>query len=216
MHMAEDNTQVSEVATASQTDEIDSGVLVRLIELLRPLSGVGRVRAIRSAMAFLGTDLQDLKHGPTPGIASKVAADTEKVLGNSTERSEWPRRAQVWITQNRLDSESLEAVFHRSSVGMEVIAHELPGQNKKEQTHQCYLLAGLRGLLDQGEPRFSDEEARDLCRTLGCYDAANHAVYVKAIGNLMSGSKANGFELTMPGMRAGAELVRRMANVAAV
>lgn len=196
--------------------EANPNLLTRIVELLLPLSDSARLRTIRGALAFLGTSWEEV--GVSGGLLRVPALPSRENVGShdsAADEQALPRRAQAWLTQNSIDEKVLGAVFHRSSAGVEVIAHELPGQSNKERMQQCYLLAGLRGLLHQGEPHFSDDEARALCRTLGCYDAANHATYVKAIGNLTTGSKASGFELTMPGLRAGAEMIRRMTNGAA-
>jgi hypothetical protein len=119
------------------------------------------------------------------------------------------------LSQNNLTADALDSVFHRSASGFDLIAHQLPAQTNKDRVQQCYLLCGVRSLLNGGEPRIADEDARRLCRELGCYDRDNHATNTKAIGNLMIGSKSAGFELTQPGLRAAADVLRVMMNATA-
>jgi len=179
----------------------DPKVLVALIEVLQPHTDTIRIRSVESALKFLGTDwcskaTTTPSSGPPPKDPEVTSAP--------------PRRAAVWLAQNKLDDEMLNSVFHRTPTGVELIVHELPAHSNKERVQQCYLLCGVRALLSTGEPKFSDEDARATCRELGCYDRDNHANYVKATGNLLAGSKSAGFELTQPGLRIAADVIRKM------
>ena len=69
-------------------------------------------------------------------------------------------------------------------------------------------MTGLAEFLRTGEAKFTDKAARDICRKLGCYDANNHAVYIKRPGNILSGNKDAGWTLTGPGQKAATELVK--------
>jgi hypothetical protein len=71
-----------------------------------------------------------------------------------------------------------------------------------------YLMQGFAAFLATGEASFSDKDARDLCEHFGCYDATNHAKYIKEFGNRITGSKNAGWKLTAPGLTAVAELLK--------
>ena len=47
---------------------------------------------------------------------------------------------------------------------------------------------------------------------MGCFDGSNHALYMKGKGNVLGGSKDAGWTLTGPGLKAGAELVKKLAT----
>ncbi len=87
---------------------------------------------------------------------------------------------------------------------------DLPGGSGsgREKTRAAYLMAGLASLLSNGDPSFSDDTSRGLCVHFGCYDLNNHSGYVKALGNLVTGSKSSGWKLTAPGLTAIAALIK--------
>lgn len=59
---------------------------------------------------------------------------------------------------------------------------------------------------------FDDKSARAQCQSSGCYDHTNHATYMKDKGNDLAGSKDKGWSLTNPGLKAGAMLVKQIAQ----
>jgi len=190
------------------TPEVDSTLLLRVVETLKGVPSHDRDRYVRAAMVFLGTPIDSHK----PERTSSTGVGTLAVPDVSHSPSGYPRRVNVWMNQNSLDEGALDNVFHVSPSGVEVIAHTLPGKSNRERVRGCYLLAGVKSFLSTGEPRFADEVARAICRDLGCYDPANHSTFVRSLGNLVAGSKSSSFELTQPGLKAAAELIRAVGT----
>jgi len=179
--------------------ESSKEVLSQLIALLEPLSEQERQRTVRAALTFLGAEEVEApkRSQPQSGAESQVDVDSGAL----------PVKASRWLKQHELTVEDLENVFHLASDDVQIIA-EVAGASAKEKTQRCYLLSGVRSLLEGGEPKFSDEHAKALCRENGCYDTANHSKYVKSLGKSVAGSKAAGFELTQPGLRAAADVIK--------
>ena len=196
-----------EVAEVTEASLPDPRTLVELIEVLRKVPIGHRVPSVEAALTYLNTPWTA---GGSTGRLSAVSDSSVPAL--TAGDTELARRAQIWLSQNNLKIGDLASVFHGTGSGYELIVHQLPGTTNKERVQHCYVLCGVRALLNTGEPRFADEEARRVCRDLGCYDSTNHAYYVKAVGNLMVGSKSTGFELTQPGLRAAAALARAMTT----
>jgi hypothetical protein len=200
------------VSTSTETTEgngsnnIETGAFLAVISALRPLSQASQLRLVEAALTFLGARAAL----SAPSSSSETPRSPLSVEG----ANDLPRRASVWISQANLSLPELDAVFHRTSSGVEFIAHSVPGKSNKERVRSCYLLCGVQGLLKLGEARFADEDARRICRELGCYDRANHATYLKALGNLVTGAKSTSYELTQPGLRAAAEVVREIQSMA--
>jgi hypothetical protein len=92
---------------------------------------------------------------------------------------------------------------------VEITASHPPGKNAKLQTINTYVLTGIGKLLETGVPKFDDKAARDNCKSLGCFNTANHVVYMKKKGNVLSGSKTKGWTVTGPGLKVGAELIKQ-------
>jgi hypothetical protein len=174
-----------------------TGVMTRIVELLSPLEADERGRIVRAALALLGEPQNDVAGG---GQAHEGDA-----------AAKLPSRAITWMRQHSVSSAQLEQLFHMQSGQVEVIASDVPGNGKKGKTINAFVLQGIRGLLVSGEPAFDDKASRQLCKNLGCYDEANHAINIKAGGNLWVGSKEKGWQLTGPGLKYGADLVRQMA-----
>lgn len=179
-----------------------SKTLAQLIDLLEPLSDEERLRAVNAALTFLGTSI--LSTAPT----RKASKDSDDE--NEREDHGLPASAIRWLKQNQILESQLENIFHFGSNEVQIIASDVAGKGNKEKAKQCYLLVGVRTLLQDGEPKVSDEEARQVCRRIGCYDRKNHSRAVRDLGNFVTGSQSAGFVLTQPGLRAIAETIKTM------
>ena len=166
-----------------------------VIELLNPVTQEERLRILRAAAAFFGE------------ASLPVERASEEVSGDL---HDLPPRARLWMRQNSLADEQLEQVFHFSNEGVEVIAPQMPGKNKKEQTYNAYMVMGIAQLLQSGDASFDDKSARALCERSGCYDSANHSAHLRDRGNEFTGSKEKGWTLTAPGLKRAAEIIKEM------
>ena len=171
----------------------------KLVEVLSDLSPEERQRVISAAQVSLGQ----------PELAQSATAAASQ--GAST--GSLPKKAAQWLAQNAISREQIDGVFSIEADSVELIARRLPGKSKRQQTVETYLLCGLRSLLQSGESRFADEEARQLCRSVGCYDGANHNNYTKAFDNLVHGTKDSGWTLTVPGLNRAAEIVKAIGSL---
>lgn len=183
--------------TVGQVNSINT--VAKIVEMLSPLASDERVRIVRAAMALLGEATE------TPAAQMHVEVPVDD-MGN------FSQRAQIWMKQNSITTEHLDQVFHVSDGVAEVIAPQLPGKNKKEQTYSAYILAGLSQLLLTGDASFGDKEARALCERAGCYDSANHSVTLRNRGNEFTGSKERGWTLTAPGLKRAAEIIKELGD----
>jgi hypothetical protein len=174
----------------------------QIVNLLAPLSPEDRRRAIRASLALLGDEgvIPGEKGGPEGG---------EQDQG---EDNGLPPRARAWMKQNDVTIDEIQQTFHMGDGVAEVIASDIPGKNGKEKTLAAYILAGIAGLLATGNAAFDDNSARGVCRSSGCFNLANHAAYLKEKGNEFTGSKENGWTLTMPGLKRGAAIVKELGR----
>jgi hypothetical protein len=172
----------------------------KIVNLLTPFESEERKRIVQATLTLLGESL-DSAH-----IKSTKNGESVEIAGDL------PQRAKVWMRQNRISIEELEQVYHVDGGKAEIVASNIPGKTKKEQTLNAYLLAGTAGLLAIGEPAFDDKVARELCDTLGFYDPTNHATHMKDKGNKLAGSKAMGWKLTAPGLTQSAALIKEMTK----
>lgn len=178
-------------------------IMVKVVELLTPLASDDRKRVVSAALTLLGET-------PITPENSKIKASTENEF--IYDGPELLPKAKSWLKQNGLTPSDLEQVFHFGTEGVEFIASDIPGNNSKEKTYNAYLLIGVSKLLQTGEPNFDDKSARDLCRTLGCFNEGNHASYLKDKGNGLTGSKEKGWTVTAPGLKQGAGLITTLSK----
>ena len=171
-----------------------------IVEELTPLTSEERKRVVRASLALLGEET--IKE-------SKYATGAEPDVGE--EGGSLPTRARVWMQQSDLSWDQVQQAFHVDGQTVEVIASEIPGKTNREKVRKAYVLAGIAQLLSIGEPKFTDKAARDLCETSGFYDSTNHAKYMKG-GNEFTGSRERGWTLTSPGLKAGAGVIREIAE----
>jgi hypothetical protein len=189
--------------TAKITD-----ITMKIVKLLTPLDSDGRKKVIKASLTLLGEAALELENG---GTGSAAETGTEGARSDAGELG-LSAKADAWIRQNGLTKAQLEEVFEIDGENTTLIAHNVPGKSKKEQTIAAYIIQGIVKLLGTGEPTFDDKSARKICEDLGCYNAPNHALYVDSIGNSVTGSKDKGWKLTAPGLKKGAELVKEMTT----
>jgi len=195
--------------------KMDSGKLSRattdMVKLLDSFSSEERQKIIHASLMLLGeNEVATVPRGATdsdtPGEPSGAARD--KGTGGLS------AKAAAWVRQNAITKDQLDHVFDIDGSAVTLIADSIPGKSVKDKTIAVYVLQGIAQLLAAGEPTFDDKAARKLCEDHGCYSSANHAVYLKALGNLVTGSKNGGWKVTTPGLKKGAEYVKEMANKA--
>ncbi len=183
-------------------------VTTELYELLEPLPSDDRRRSLAAAMALLNEefDLGGKKQAGRSQGGDRTRRETPDVgtgLGDNATR---------WMIQNKLNREALDQMFHINSGKTELIASDVPGKSRKEKTVSCYLLVGIRNLLSSDEPQFGDKEALEFCHLTDAYDKNNHTANRNALGNRVSGDRTSGFNLTVPGLRDAAKLIKEMAD----
>lgn len=178
--------------------------LMTIIKTLTPLSSEERRRAVDAALVYLG------ETGRPETLDSR---SREAVTETGDNDGGYPATAVKWMRQNAISSERLDKVFHFQDDGFDI--HDVPGKSKRERTLNAYILTGVGTYLAKGDKAFDDSLARGFCETIGCYDPANHAKYIKEKGAEFSGDKKKGYTLTNVGIRRGAELVRELADASA-
>ncbi len=179
-------------------------VVSKIVIALEPFEVNERKRIIRAALTVLGEEYveTDVHKPPTQGVRNQAPTPaTVNVHVN----------ASRWMEKNQITQEELEQVFQIEAGAAHVLNVELAG-NAKKNTHSTYILVGIASFISTGEATIDDKAARAMCETLGCYDTNNHSNYMKAVGNIWSGNKADGFKLTAPGLREGAELIKKISN----
>jgi hypothetical protein len=179
-----------------------------LLEIVKLTDGHSSETLKRTFQAVL------MLRGETTGVANAIQPHS---ASNSTGDSEFADtkigpKAVKWLQRNGISRLQLEEIFHVTGDRVDVTASGVPGAGKKEMTVNCYLLMGVRGLLQFDEPKLNESETLDLCKRLAAYDKNNHTTFRKNVGNRMTGEKPD-FVLTGPGEKAAAELVKNMSEI---
>jgi len=175
-------------------------VTTKIFEQLKELAAEERLRAVNAALTLLGEPVLATGHQRTTVEGRSKGEKSDETVDGVSEK------AAAWIRKSGIEADALEEVFHIDGGKVELIG-EAMGKSKRQQTVNTYLLTGVAAFLQSGNPEFSDDTARTYCQHFGCYDSPNHSNYVKAFGNKITGSKASGWKLTAPGLKAAAGLL---------
>jgi hypothetical protein len=171
--------------------------------LLEPLDSVARKRVVDSVLTLLGEQTNETTKANTPEGKSTG-------VGREANDGAFGPKANRWMSSFGITISAIEEVFHRDATGVTIIANEVPGTGKRQQSLNCYLLSGIRALLETDEPNFSDASAITFCKHIGCFDNANHSKTRADLGNTVAGSKTTGYTLPAPGLRAAALVIKEM------
>jgi hypothetical protein len=171
--------------------------VANVVQELESFSSEERHRIVAAAMTLLG-------EAPT-----RVVPVGEVDESRPGQDAQFPAKAWNWMQQHRLTEEQIKQVFHFGDEGPEIIAH-IPGATRKEQVRNAYILCGICRLLANGETRFGDKVARDICESGGFFDRSNHMKYMKC--SEFTGSREKGWVLTAPGMKLGASIVIQLSK----
>ncbi len=177
-------------------------------KLLDPLDTEDRQRVITSVMALFG-EVAMPSNKLSHGSVENHDEDGDGPDG-STFTATLGKNAKRWLNQYGVTAEMLEEVFHRDNGKIAIIASKVPGESMRDKAKYCYLLAGIRFLLEKDEAKFDDAIAIEVCTHYGCYNSPNHNRTRKDLGSLATGNKKNGFTLPAPGLRAAADLIKEM------
>ncbi len=177
-------------------------VVPKLVSLLLPLSNEDRQKAIAATMILLGQPVTAME---TP-TSFETSPDTIN-SGNGISA-----KGMGWMNKAKITRDQLDHIFSIEDGEVDVIAARMPGKSKAKQTVQAYILCGLKSYLMKGDTVFLDQDARELCQKVGCYDSPNHFNYTKTFKNLIAGSKDSGWKLTNPGLSEAANLVKGLVG----
>jgi hypothetical protein len=183
-------------------------VFTQLYDLLKPLEPGERSLIVKAVFTMLGDPSPVAAGAGSPADKGGAGSD----FGGGGADPGRPVPAQAWMKQNEITEEIISQAFHFENGKAEVIASDVPGQGKRPKTLSAYIIAGLSSFLSDGSGKVEDKDARSLCIKLGCYDSANHASIIKAMGNEMTGSKNTGWTLTAPGKKRAANLLKEMTK----
>lgn len=172
-----------------------------IYKLLEPLESADRLKVVRSAMTLLSEDATSMDNS-TAGGEFKGGGGGDA----------FGTKATRWMKQYGISDLTISEIFHKDGDAVEIIVGDVLGDGKKGKSKNCYLLSGVRALLESDEPKFTEAEAVSLCKHMGCHDQANHSKTRSSLGNIVAGTKTSGFTLPAPGLRAAAELVKSMTT----
>jgi hypothetical protein len=168
-----------------------------IVQELESFSSEDRHRIVSASMTLLG-------ESPTRLVPERESAEPDH---NPSEGL--PGKAGSWMKDHGLTLEQINQVFHFGDQGAEIIA-QIPGRNRREQVRNAYVLCGVGRLLTDGETKFDDKLARQVCESGGFFDGTNHMKYMKC--SEFTGSREKGWVLTAPGRKLGASLVTQLSK----
>ena len=171
-----------------------------IFDLLEPLQHADRMKAINAALTLLGDE-------PVGKAKAKKHEEDDDDGAGGDGSVEVSAKGRAWMRKYKVTDDQLGEIFDFDGEAVDVIADDVPGNNAKVKTINAYVVTGIGHYLKTGDVKFTDSDARAVCKHIGCLNSANHATYMSAKGNLFNGTKKAGWKLTAPGLKKGAELI---------
>ena len=162
-----------------------------------------RERAFAGARAVLG-----MTNEPYQPAVARAQSGVASPADEGTKLGVLSTAGADWIRRYSLKEDKIDEHLQINGDGKVTPVGESIGKGKREQTLNTYLLTGVAALLESGRPKFTDEAAREYCKSFGCYDPANHSMTLTYFDNWGRGSKKAGWELTAPGLKYAAALFK--------
>jgi hypothetical protein len=178
-------------------------IAASVFNLLEPLAKEDRQRVVKAVYALLGESPSGLGVGDEKGKTQIDVVDDQSQFGP---------KARQWLLKHQLPREKLEKAFYFQDGKVDIHLNTMVGGSKKEQTINCYLLLGAKAFLESDNSQFSDSDAIALCKHVQAYDKNNHTTNRSSLGNMVTGSRQEGFALTGPGLKAAAELLLSISS----
>ena len=189
---------------------------MKIVGALEPLESIDRMKCVRAALVLLGEDEQSVSSKGSGSARQPVDAavndSDSRVRVNSDVLRQFGDQARRWMVKHKVTEDHLDQVFHVDGNSVELIADQVPGSSRREQTVNCYLLVGVRNLLQADEAKFPDKEALEFCQITHSYDKNNHTTHRQSLSNRVSGDRKQGFALTVPGLRDAAKVIKEMCS----
>jgi hypothetical protein len=180
-------------------------VLGKVYSLLEPLGIEDRQRVVESALNLLG-DKSVTRHQTGNGTESGTGKTDES--GDDADWKGFSEEAKRWAKRHGLTRDLLDEYFHEKSGTVSVINLPEGLGSKQKKSIACYLLQGVAALIQTGDATVNDDTARELCEHQGAYDPPNHSRIFQAMRGLLSGNKKLGWQLTNPGLKEAAGLLK--------
>lgn len=171
------------------------------------VTGEERVRVVKAALQLF-PDVDDVAIGGADVTGGSKPADkkTPETKGHDIEGVSSAGR--TWIEKNAISGHQLEMYFDIEPG--QVTPLDLFGSRKasmRDRTIACFLLAGIKNLLQDGDAVLTEEEVKPLREHFGCVDATNYSKHRKAASTYMV-SKGDGYKLTNAGLSAAVAYMR--------
>jgi hypothetical protein len=173
--------------------------------LLEPLLPADRMKAINAALTLLG----DV---PISGGGEAKPRDDQDEDQGHVDAAKVSSKGKSWMRKYKVTEDQLGEVFDLDDEAIQVIADDVPGRSAKEKTINSYVVTGIGQYLKTGDVKFSDADARAVCKHIGCLNETNHSTYMDSRKNYFGGTKKTGWKLTAPGLKKGAELITAITN----
>lgn len=118
--------------------------------------------------------------------------------------------AKKWMTRNGLGAAGMSQIFSIGGEEIDLVAHTIPGDSKRDRMHSVLLLRGVAAYLGSGAARFTHEQLKQTCVHYDAYDLANFAKHLKAFAAEVTGEKGTGYTLLPRGLANASILLKGM------
>jgi|SRR5581483_1345337 len=179
---------------------LDAAAQARVLQYVAGKLGVTTPDSPRSFSETSGGD--KYRQEDVPNIKS-APAESDDLDGISPVAIKWMRRSGLTTTE-------LSKLFSVGGDEIDLVAENVPGNNKKDRMHSVLLLKGIAAYLSSGAARVSHDQVKEACLHYDAYDSTNFATYLKRFAPDVGGTKESGYTLTPRGLTRATEVIKSL------
>ncbi len=141
-------------------------------------------------------------------LEALVRGEPEKAVAYSDQAVSAKSKAP-FFAQHDIQDELWQKLFNFDGSNYELIINDLKERTVAKKQIKLALILGVKNLLESNEPFIAKNSLVELCKQYSCYDSKNFKTYMKKNKNWFL-NKANGWNLTIPGQKEAANVIKEL------
>lgn len=145
-------------------------------------------------------------------VSGKSITPVTEAVPGVTSPQEIPITASNFFSQNNIAQEQWERIFHFDGNVCNVIVQDLKERPVSGKQIKLALLLGIKNQFETRTPSISKDELINMCKHYATYDSGNFSVHMKKQKNLFLPKGNKSWELTRPGYKKAAQVIKELAQ----
>ncbi len=144
-------------------------------------------------------------------VSGKSINPVAQPVSGVTSPQEIPIAASNFFSQNSIAQEQWELIFNFDGNVCNVVVQDLKEKTVSGKQIKLALLLGIKNQFVTGTPSISKDELIDMCRQYATFDSGNFSAHMKNQKILFLSKGNKGWQLTRPGCKKAAQIIKELA-----